>query len=154
MTATQYQMVQSGNFAKWLDLLHSEHKFVETGFQFEFLDPTVENAISMLRSSNITVFVNECFEASLRLMEDYYSLRPGAANAFLYSSHLKLNTGAYDETQPERNQLAKLRERSKAYFPNEYMFYDAAVEQFKHQLSISKAISPQLMHECLETILK
>jgi hypothetical protein len=150
MTATQYEMTKSGDFSKWLELLHTENEFVHTGFQYEFLDPNVEKAISMLGSSNITVFVNECFEASLRLMEDYYNLRPSAADTFLDRAQ-KWNVGAYDET-PERNQLAELRERSKIYFPSEYKFYDAAVQQFKQQLSLSKVISPRLMHECLETL--
>jgi hypothetical protein len=120
------------------------------GFQFEFVDANVDKAVAMLGSSNITVFVNECFEASLRLMEDYYNLRPGAADAFIKTTQ-KLNAGAYDETS-EKNQLTELREWTKSYFPNEYKFYGAVVQQFKQQLSLSKVISPQLMHECLETL--
>jgi hypothetical protein len=119
--------------------------------QFEYLDDNVDTAISMLGSSNITVFLNECFEASLRLMEVKYALRPGAVDAFLLDPNSNLNKGAYNGT-PESEKLAELRGWSKLYFPNEYKFYDAAVEQFKHQMSSSKVITPQLMQECLHAV--
>jgi hypothetical protein len=146
-TESHYEMIRSGDFFSWMKEL-AINRTTSPALQFEYLDDNVDTAISMLGSSNITVFVNECFEVSLRLMEDMYELRPGAVDAFL-DSNSNLNKGAYNKT-PER--LAELREQSKLYFPNEYKFYDAVVERFKHLMSSSNVISPQLMQECDATL--
>ena len=150
-TETHYEMVRSGDFSQWMkELAINRTKSPVCTLQFEYLDDNVDTAIFMLGSSNITVFLKECFEVSLRLMEVKYALRRGAVDAFL-DSNSNLNKGAYEDT-PESGRLAELRQQSKLYFPNEYKFYDAAVEQFKHLMGSSKAISPQLMQECLDAI--
>jgi hypothetical protein len=148
---SQYEMVRSGDFSQWMkELAMNRSKNEVCALQFEYLNDNVDRAISMLGSSNITVFLNECFEASLRLMELKYALRPGAVDAFLHSN-FNLNKGAYNGT-PESVRLSELREQSKLYFPNEYKFYGAVAEQFKHQMSSSKVITPQLMEECLHKL--
>jgi hypothetical protein len=149
-TESHYEMIRSGDFFSWMkELAINRTKSPACRLQFEYLDDNVDTAISMLGSSNITVFLNECFEVSLRLMEDMYALRPGAVDAFLDSNSKNLNKGAYN-VMPKT--LAELRKQSKLYFPDEYKFYDAAVERFKHLMLSSKVIPPLLMQECLYAV--
>jgi len=144
-TVAQYKHVREGNFAGWLDLVYQEKKTPHRK-QYAYIDEDVDKAISLITgdSTNVTVLVNECFEASLRLLENKLALRTGAVDGFLHSKKFQPNMST-QRNATNSVPFAELRERSKRYFEEEYAFYDTAVEQFKRQLY---SLDPSLLQGC------
>ena len=130
-TDAQYRRVKEGDFHGWMELVFVEQEMPH-GTQYHFIDDNVDKAISLItgKSPNVTVLMNECLEASLRVVENKLSFKVGSVDAFLRSQS---NVSEKTNTPDLANQN-QLRQRSKRYFPNEYKFYNAAVEQFKQQL--------------------
>jgi hypothetical protein len=103
------------------------------------LTADVDKAIELITgdSPNVTVLVNECFEASLRLLAEKVSLQDDAVDSFVKSEDYVLNVSEkrkYNAT--ELAALNRLRELSKRELSDEYKFYNAAVQQFKRQISL------------------
>lgn len=139
-TKEQVELVKSGDFAGWLELMYTQDKERKTGFQFEFFDKSVDTAIAII-NENVTVLVNECYEESLWLMEKKYSIREGSADEFLDSSWFHSRKGTSNQTDDDKQ---RLRENAKRWFADEYKFYHAAVEQFRWQM-MSSGIDPSTM---------
>ena len=142
-TEAQYERVRAGDFAGWLYLLYSE-KQTPVNAQYEYIHYDIDKAISVITgdSPKVMVLVNECFEASLRLMENKFTIQTGAADNFMQSSSFHSSQGNEINATESLN-LDELRKRSKRYFPEEYRFYNAAVDQLKRQLDESR-----LCHYC------
>jgi len=81
----------------------------------------------------VIVLVNECFEASLRILATKVSIQTEAVDVFLRSEDYRSNVSEKHNSTESVN-MADLRDRSKLYLSNEYKFYNAAVEQFKREL--------------------
>ncbi len=75
-------------------------------------------------------------------MENKFTIQTGAVDNFMQSSSFHSNQGNEINATESLN-LDELRERSKRYFPEEYRFYNAAVDQLKRQLDESR-----LRHYC------
>jgi len=141
-TEDQYDCVRADDFSGWLNLIRTEQK-IPLGAQHAYIDNDVDKAISLITgvSPRVIVLVNECFEASLRILENKLALRSGAVDSFLNSSIARSNVS----TRKNSAALADLRERSKQYLSNEYKFYNVAVQQFKRQLS---SLNASLLQGC------
>lgn len=144
-TEAQYDRVRVGDFSGWLNLVHSEQK-IPVGAQYAYIDDDIDKAISLITGDppDVLVLVNECFESSLRLTENKLSLKAGAVDDFLTSSNVRSNVSK-GRNATESASFDELRKQSKRYFPQEYKFYNAAVEQFKRQLS---SLDPSLPQTC------
>jgi len=138
----QYERVISGNFKGWLELVYIEGKRPQ--LQFEHLHHNIDEAIALVESSEVMVLVNECFEASLRLMEEKYLLSLFAVDTFLQAKdyHIRNNKRVY-ENADEALKLESLRGKAKDWFADEYRFYDAALEQFEYELSRHPLLFPE-----------
>ena len=123
--------MRAGDFTGWLELVHKEQN-VPAREQYRYIDDNVDTAISLIsgNAADVTILVSECFEASLRFMESKIALNKGAADNFLRSKTVVANASK----RQNNTDFDDLREKSKQYFPEEYKFYNAAVEQFKRQL--------------------
>lgn len=143
MTEEQHKRVRARDFAGWLHLLYSE-KLTPHGTQYEYIDDDVDKAIAAVtgESPKVIPLVSECFVASLRLMEKEFSFKTGAVDEFMHSAYLHSNPSEKSNATESLN-LDELRERSKQYFPEEYRFYNVAVEQMKRHLD-----GTQLLHLC------
>jgi len=138
----QYERVISGNFKGWLELVYIEGKRPQ--LQFEYLHHNIDEAIALVKSSEVMVLVNECFEASLRLMEEKYALSRYAVDTFLQAKdyHTRNDKRVY-ENEDEAHKLELLRKKAKEWFADEYRFYDAALEQFEYELSRHPLLFPE-----------
>ena len=126
-TQRQYDMVLSGNFEKWIRLLRYEQGHGNIFRQYSQLNyHNVSKAISMIQQGNVTVYLNECFETSLEMLARSMSIAPSAVNNFVQSQEFRSNKGRYPNTTHVQ--------QARAWFVDEYKFYDAAVKQFKRQL--------------------
>jgi hypothetical protein len=69
-TKAQYEKVREGDLASRIELEYKEN-FIPHDAQFEYVDDDVDRAIALISgdSPNVTVLINECFEASLLFME-------------------------------------------------------------------------------------
>jgi hypothetical protein len=69
-TKSQYEKVREGDLANWIELVYKEN-YIPHDAQFEYVDDDVDQAIALISgdSPNVTVLINECFEASLLFME-------------------------------------------------------------------------------------
>lgn len=144
MTKAKRQQVEAGNLSGWMELLH-----VEGGApsQLSYFDPrkNISSAINLIQGNEPQVFVllNECFEASLRMLEEKFSL--SGVDAFLASKDYRTRTGKYKNG---RHGEEELRKSVKKWFSDEYAFYGAAVRQFKRQLSASQFNRSLLNEPC------
>ena len=140
----QYDQVVAGDFEAWMTLLY--HETNAPPFQYQFLDRNVTKAIEMVqgKSPQVTVYLNECFEASLRIMDKQYAFPSGAVDAFVNSANFKSNVG-----QKEKESETRLRDLAKQWFIEEYKFYDAAVTQFQRQLWSSGLDPSRLRNRCV-----
>jgi len=144
-TKAQYARVLDGDFAGWMELIFLEDS-IPLDPQYTYIDEDVDKAIELItgNSPNVTILVNECFEASLRLLAQKVSLQPGSVEEFIQSDDFQTNIS--ERNNVTQATMAELRERSKNHLPNEYKFYNAAVEQFKRQLpSLDSSV---LRHRC------
>ena len=147
-TPAQYQRILEGDFVGWMELIFKEGT-VPHGMQYTFIDEDVDKAIELITGDdpNVIVLVNECFEASLRLLARKVSIPMGAVDVFLLSEDYRLNESErHNTTELAYESLVEMRERCKAHLTKEYKFYNAAVEQFRRQLSSLDA--SQLTERC------
>jgi len=130
-TEEQYDQVRVGDFKAWLELVHREKR--APPLQYEFLSRNVSKAIRMIQGEppRVLILLNECFEVSLRLLEQQYSLQPEAVKGFVDSKSVSNRNDGYNRDASE----TRLRQLAKQWFADEYKFYDTAVEQFQRHLS-------------------
>lgn len=141
-TEEQQNLLDEGDLEGWLELFHKEGGH---SLQYNHFDSTsVDKAIARLQGAapKVQVYLSECFEASLRLMEKNLSLEPGAADSFLVSRDFVSNKGNYNRAREE------LRKKAKKWFADDYKFYDAAVEKFRQQWRSSQMDPSVLTHTC------
>jgi hypothetical protein len=134
-TKRMYAQVESGNFSHWLELLWSQYNVLD--MQYEYLSRNATTAIEMMENGTVDVYVNECFDTSLRYMAQRYHMGP--VEDFLQNSTVvqsNANKDAY-ANRFKQEQLLKLRENAKVWFPDEYRFYNAAVRQFQRKVALS-----------------
>jgi hypothetical protein len=106
--------------------------------QFEYVDDDVDQAIALISgdSPNVTVLINECFEASLLLMERKFDFQN--VNRFLCVPRPASNKVRSNVSMMRSNHTADLihlKRQSKLHLVDEYKFYNAAVKQFQKQVS-------------------
>lgn len=146
-TEDQYKQVVNGDFPRWLELLWKQKSPFD--MQYEYLDRNATTAIEMMENGTVHVYVNECFEASLRLMTERYGF--GDVDAILKDSiviQANTNKNRYASLYT-KEELAKLHENAKLWFADEYRFYESAVLQFQRQF-----LSSSLPHlNCSASIL-
>jgi len=140
-TEAQYAKVREGDFASWIELVYRENH-IPSNAQFRYLDDNVDQAIALISgdSPNVTVLVNECFEASLLFMERKFGL--ANVGRFLSTPKVRSNVSVRRNVTTD---LVYLREQSKLHLVDEYKFYNAAVKQFEKQVS---SIDPSLLVGC------
>jgi len=133
-TEAQYSRVLQGDFHGWMELIFAEQE-VPHGPQYTFIHEDIDKAIELISgdSPEVIALINECFEASLRLLASKVSIPTEAVEDFLHSDDYRSNVSGEHQAAESAN-MQDLRERSRIYLANEYKFYDAAVEQFKRQL--------------------
>jgi hypothetical protein len=129
-TKEQYKQVINGNFPRWLELLHQQKSPFQ--MQYNYLDRNATTAIEMMENGTVHVYVNECFEASLRLMAERYGF--GDVDEILKDSEaIQANTNKHYTSLFTKEELTKLRESAKVWFAEEYRFYNLAVLQLQRQ---------------------
>jgi hypothetical protein len=129
-TQEQYKQVINGNFPRWLELLHQQKSPFQ--MQYNYLDRNATTAIEMMENGTVHVYVNECFEASLRLMAERYGF--GDVDEILKDSEaIQANTNKHYTSLFTKEELTKLRESAKVWFAEEYRFYNLAVLQLQRQ---------------------
>ena len=134
-TKRMYEQVVNGNFSKWLELLWSEYNVLD--MQYEYLSRNATTAIEMFENGTVDVYVNECFDTSLRFMAQRYHMGP-VENFLQNSTVVRSNTNQKKYVNLFRQeQLLELRANAKAWFTDEYRFYNAAVRHFQRQLTSS-----------------
>jgi hypothetical protein len=140
-TEAQYAKVREGDFASWIELVYKENH-IPSNAQFRYLDDNVDQAIALISgdSPNVTVLVNECFEASLLFMERKFGL--ANVGRFLSTPKVRSNVSV---RRNDTADLVYLREQSELHLVDEYKFYNAAVKQFEKQVS---SIDPLLLVGC------
>lgn len=133
-TDEQMKFLEADDFPGWLEAMNTTQTR-KTMFQYEFLSKNLDDAIDMLQGDTpqVTILLNECYAESLRLLDAKYDiLRKGAVDEFMASQDFQIRQGNKDVGTGE----AILREKAKEWFPEEYRFYNAAVDQFKRQISV------------------
>jgi len=135
-TEAQYAQVRSGDFPMWLELLWRQKSPFD--MQYEYLDRNATTAIEMMENETVHVYLNACFDTSLRLMARQYHIG-SIVEMFLRNSTVvqSNNNKAQYLNLFTKEQLKKLREKAKKWFEDEYRFYNAAVQQFQRQLASS-----------------
>ena len=102
--------------------------------QYKYLDRNVTTAIEMMENGTVHVYVNECFEASLRLMAERYGFGDVDEILMKDSKVIQANTNKKQYTDLfTKEELDKLRESAKVWFAEEYRFYNSAVLQLQRQ---------------------
>jgi hypothetical protein len=93
-----YEKVREGDLASWIELVYKENSIPHDA-QFEYIDDDVDQAIALITggSLNVTVLINECFEASLLFMERKFGFQN--VNHFLRSQQGSVQC-FHDEKQP------------------------------------------------------
>jgi hypothetical protein len=129
-----YELVVSGDFSTWLELMYQQKPRERSEYQYEWLHENVEEAIEMMENSTVLVLINECLEASLRLLQERYGgIKPDAVSSFVQSSdfHTRDNSHLYKDNEED----TKLRTNAKEWFSDDYRFYNAARARFLQHLS-------------------
>ena len=90
----------------------------------------------MVTNQEVHVFVNECFEASLRILAMDYSIpNPSAVDDFLVGSIPLENQHALGLPRLFFRAACGFARRARQYVPDAYKFYDAVVEHFRQRLT-------------------
>lgn len=114
--------------------------------QYEYLNRNVTAAIEMMENKTVDVYINECFDTSLRFMAHEYQMASSATvEEFLQNSsamQANQNEAAYAKLLTTE-QLSKIRAKAKVWFANDYQFYNVAVRHLRRRLA---ALS--LPYEC------
>jgi len=172
-TPEQYAKVAQGDWDGWLELLHTQQQQQRaTLFQFQFLAPSATEAIQMITTTTTTTgdsgeqdindeppmviaLLNECFEASLRLLEKQYSFPQSGIDQFLHSGefHSRKTSTTIANNSKTNAAEQQLREKAKVWFANEYRFYDAAVKQFRHQWWSSGGVDSSILRNPCHVLL-
>jgi hypothetical protein len=143
------KLIESGDLEGYLKL-RSKKKgpkplTTASAQQWQFLNRTnINAAIKAVQTGEVVVVLNECFEASLRLLEHLYlPVKEDAVDEFLASPNFSTNKGTYDHSN------AALHEKIRTWYALEYQFYEAVVEKF-HQLWNSTGLDAALLqHKCV-----
>lgn len=192
-TDQQYETLCSGDYKKWLELIGNENlrkrvtqpkpsstivkaddpvrdKYGDEEWlhmsQYRFLHDDIDEATAMVEGDSpaVLVLLNECFEASVRIMEHKFKLPPGSGDQFINSNHyrkntdkgnLKLNDGdrTTDGNPAESPQTSRrLKEVARIWFEEDYKLFDAAVANFRRQLVLAD-IDPESLDEQCKAVL-
>lgn len=145
-TPAQYAKVIEGDFISWFKLLRQESKMPP--LQFHYLSYNVDEAIAMISSAHgppqVRLFMNECYEASLRIMEKVYGFPGEGVDEFMESPYFHARSAPDAPAEAE----LELREKAKLWFPDEYKFYQAAEQEFQRQLWTYGIDTAKMKHEC------
>ena len=152
-TEKQEQYLEQNDIASWMEsLVQEEHRYIAFQYmRFNYTDST--NAMTLIegRHPRILTLLNECFEASLRLLLENMGLTGfnytpesmrvviDRVNSFSQGRHAQANKGKENTFPVEL--LQTLREKSKLWFAEDYHFYAHAVQQFQKMMDDSVAKS-------------
>jgi hypothetical protein len=121
-----------------------EHR--ETSYQHYQFSSSIDEAISLIQGESpaVLTLVNECFEASLRLFVEEFNLGggdgAGLVQKFVLGKKFHSNKGASRLKQSyttHPDDTPQMREKAREWLKNDFVFYDAVVEQFKLMMAAS-----------------
>jgi hypothetical protein len=146
------RLIQSGDLEGYLRFRSLAKQTPLTGAsaqQWQFLNGTsFQSAVEAIESGEVLALLNECFEASLRLVEHLFSpvVKAGAVDAFLASPNVRANRGSYYGNSSNQKLL---QEKVRMWYHKEYQFYNAAVKKFQQQWAGAGLNASVLKHECV-----
>ncbi|KAL7554669.1 hypothetical protein ACHAWF_018160 [Thalassiosira exigua] len=142
-TSEQRKYIRTNDFEAWMrSLATDQHRFVAEQYM-RFNDTDLEGALTLISGDDPTIvpLINECFEASLRLLLERFRLsenetigREYIAAFARYSREQRPNAGRYDRALSVNETL---RGRAMEWFGDDFEFYDHAVRQFRSMMDRS-----------------
>ena len=104
-------------------------------------------------SPQVFTVLQECMEASVRLLTDRYPafFSDAAAESFLNASRAESNLnsrGHRYSNQKSSSDMDRLRAQARVWFKDDYDLYDAAVSQFRGHLESSN-VDQGVIQECI-----
>jgi hypothetical protein len=136
---------------------------VNSAFQYLYLSDSLSEAISMVRDSPVRVvaLVHECFDVSLRLLADLfpdlldpedvktYLARQGNGTSQRVASAARFPPPSELVRPVQPYRLDEVRNQSEGWLTGDYLFYRAAVEQFRRWLEASRLdLSEPSVRDC------
>jgi len=137
----QRRYLESDDLAAWImSLRKPENSFISHQYM-RFNYTNVEGAMALIEGEEPTIFtlLNECFEASLRLLLENFRFSPqsqwrGQIAEFAQRNQTRANKGSYEFD-------SSLRSRAIEWFRDDFLFYQHAVKQFQFLMERSTARS-------------
>ena len=177
-TTRQNALILADDLEGWMELLateesHSFHLPYQRGALMETDDWDLatqwirpqhsQEQPSPNSRPHVFVVIQECFEASVWLLTetfpeyfDWDATRKYLEETEQQQQRTRHQTNSHGERHQSphseaRNQvdLGALRERAKAWFINDFVFYQAAKEQFQKRL-IASHVDPAIVNSCLQ----
>jgi len=133
--------LESDDLAAWMKSLRKPGNAYIAHQYMRFDSSNAESAMALIDGDDPTVFtlINECFEASLRLLLENFQFSPQSqwrrqVAEFVQRNQTRSNKGAYDFD-------SSLRSSALEWFPDDFLFYSRAVKQFQFLMERSTARS-------------
>jgi len=110
---------------------------LELPFQYRYIHFDIEEAMKYVTQGRVLVLVNECYEASLLLLQQKMSdFFPDVSHQDVvdFASSHQDNRGTYEGKDETVLFLQDLRAKAQMWFANDFLFYHHAVAQFRTEL--------------------
>lgn len=173
------QALIDGDFPAFVETIaHAPKRGMNSAFQYEYLSHDINYAVSLLEDGRLLPLINECFNASVLLLQRRYPQFFGAAEtrAFLESEDAGSNrrwsgagpaggngtvpNAAHDAPVLRRGLRPvqpydpdDLRQQARVWLDGDYRLYDAGVNAFRRAIHRSMSsetglLDPSVVEEC------
>ncbi|KAL7525032.1 hypothetical protein ACHAWF_001178 [Thalassiosira exigua] len=135
----QLEYIKTDNLEAWIQSLAEEDNKYEVEQYYWLSSEGLQNATDLISGYDPAIFVliNECFEASLRLLLEEFRLSdPGEGDlvAPFVQAKKRHREGKYNRTKTLLGGNDTLRARATEWFADDYAFYRRAVKQFQRAM--------------------
>jgi hypothetical protein len=153
MLPEQVSLMDKGDLWGWMESLHRiGSNDPSLPYQMHFFDETLEDALALIKGHKprILTLVQECFEASLLLLQERFPRFISPRVTQYIRSHEQRNHVKRTELL-NTSSRASLRDHAKVWFSDDFVFYDAAVKQFRRHL-LSSTVNTSIVEQCFRNL--
>ena len=168
LTARQNASMLANDLEGWMELLATEprrsfHLPYQRGALMEtddwdlathWIQPQAQQEqLSSNSRPHIFVVIQECFEASVWLLAETFPayFESDATRKYLADTEQQQRNVSPQSNATDKVDMGVLRERAKAWFVNDFTFYQTGVDQFKKRL-VTSQVDPAIVSGCLQKL--